>query len=358
MLKTHATQRQVAEDAGVSQETVSQVIRGVGRVGAETRERVLEAARRVGYCGNPLARAIRKRRFGAIAIIRCEQSGYSYLPDDFVKGVQPVLQREQLRLSLAQLPERFESDEAAIEKTSSALHGLMVDGLIVNMTESVPARLRNAIAATGLPAVWLNARLDSSCVLPDERGASLELAKFLAARTSAPPVYVGQSDAHSDRIGGHGLHFSVEERLQGYLDAMASLGLEPKAITADAIDAKLFRSLVEAAGSDGRCAFVCYGQREALSLLLAARESGLDLDRRVAACYFSHTPFWCDAVDRSLRYVKIPFMEMAKALMDALLDKIEKGDGFPVSPTRIPYDFSLFPRILEHSSYYEYPEFL
>jgi len=358
MSKTHATQRQVAEAAGVSQETVSQALRGVGRVGSETRERVLEAARRVGYCGNPLARAIRRRRFGAVGIIRCEQSGYSYLPDDFVKGIQPSLQREQLRLSLAQLPERFESDEAAIETTSSILHGLMVDGLIVNMTESVPERLKRAIAATGLPAVWLNARLDSSCVLPDERGASLELAKFLAARTSAPPVFITQSSAHSERIGGHGTHFSVEERRQGYFDAMASLGLKAECLSSDSIDARLFKSLVAAAGSEGRRAFVCYGQREALSLLLAARESGIDLDRRVAACYFSHTPFWCDAVDSCLRYVKIPFMDMAGTLISLLLDKMERGEDFPAAPVRIPYDISLFPRLLEHSSYYEYPEFL
>jgi DNA-binding LacI/PurR family transcriptional regulator len=54
--------RDIAAAAAVSQSTVSRVLSGVPtkvRIGAETRERVLEASQRLGYRPNPLARGLR-----------------------------------------------------------------------------------------------------------------------------------------------------------------------------------------------------------------------------------------------------------------------------------------------------------
>ena len=43
------TLRSVAQEAGVSIPTVSQVMRGTGRISEQTREKVLEAARKLHY---------------------------------------------------------------------------------------------------------------------------------------------------------------------------------------------------------------------------------------------------------------------------------------------------------------------
>lgn len=48
--------REVARRAGVSVTTASHALNGVGRVGAETRERVLAVAAEIGYRANPNAR--------------------------------------------------------------------------------------------------------------------------------------------------------------------------------------------------------------------------------------------------------------------------------------------------------------
>src|SRR5688572_22893430 len=56
------TMRDIAELAGVSQSTVSRVLNGVPTrvpIAEETRERVLVAARQLGYRPNPLARGLR-----------------------------------------------------------------------------------------------------------------------------------------------------------------------------------------------------------------------------------------------------------------------------------------------------------
>ncbi|BAS12620.1 HTH-type transcriptional regulator RegA [Arthrobacter sp. Hiyo8] len=63
--------KDVAAAAGVSVTTVSHVLNDVvyARVGAETRERVHEAARRLGYGPNRLAQALRTQRSGMIGFI-------------------------------------------------------------------------------------------------------------------------------------------------------------------------------------------------------------------------------------------------------------------------------------------------
>jgi len=63
--------KDVAAAAGVSVTTVSHVLNDVAyaRVGVETRERVHEAAQRLGYGPNRLAQALRTQRSGMIGFI-------------------------------------------------------------------------------------------------------------------------------------------------------------------------------------------------------------------------------------------------------------------------------------------------
>jgi DNA-binding LacI/PurR family transcriptional regulator len=60
--------RDVAEHAGVSLQTVSNVVNGSGRVGDETRARVLSSIEALGYRPNAVARSLRGGRVGIIAL--------------------------------------------------------------------------------------------------------------------------------------------------------------------------------------------------------------------------------------------------------------------------------------------------
>ncbi|MFB5673480.1 LacI family DNA-binding transcriptional regulator [Paenibacillus terreus] len=60
---------EVAELAGVSEATVSRVLNGVGPIKEETRQRVLEAAERLGYTPNAMARSLARRRSGNLGVV-------------------------------------------------------------------------------------------------------------------------------------------------------------------------------------------------------------------------------------------------------------------------------------------------
>lgn len=72
-IRRNATSRDVAALAGVSVATVSYVVNGRhNRVSAETRDRVLEAARQLGYAPNTSARGLRQRRTERVCLVVSE----------------------------------------------------------------------------------------------------------------------------------------------------------------------------------------------------------------------------------------------------------------------------------------------
>lgn len=68
--KTSApTMDDIAAEAGVSQMTVSRVMRGAGKTSPELRERVEQAARKLGYVQNRLASALREETSPLVAVV-------------------------------------------------------------------------------------------------------------------------------------------------------------------------------------------------------------------------------------------------------------------------------------------------
>lgn len=69
MVSQGATIRDVAKQAGVSTATVSRVVRGIGGVTPETRERVLDAIAKLNYQPNESGRALVNRRHDTLGLI-------------------------------------------------------------------------------------------------------------------------------------------------------------------------------------------------------------------------------------------------------------------------------------------------
>src|ERR687895_1245056 len=73
-----ATLKEVAEELGVAPSTVSNAYNRPDQLSAALRERVLEAARRLGYPGpDPLARGLRRGRAGAIGLVYDSRLSYA-----------------------------------------------------------------------------------------------------------------------------------------------------------------------------------------------------------------------------------------------------------------------------------------
>ena len=87
------TIRDVARRAGVSIATVSRVLNNRGDVSVETRERVREVARSVGYSADPAARALASQRTRLVAVVVGDNAGHRDLSLVFFGKVLAAISR-------------------------------------------------------------------------------------------------------------------------------------------------------------------------------------------------------------------------------------------------------------------------
>src|SRR5512139_192034 len=94
----------IARHTGVSLMTVSRTVRGLGRISASTRERVLAAANELGYRPNHAARATAVGRFNAVTIVFSTSARRSSLPRFVLDGIHDELARHRLHPNFAIVP--------------------------------------------------------------------------------------------------------------------------------------------------------------------------------------------------------------------------------------------------------------
>ncbi len=126
----------VATYAQVSQATVSRVMSGARPVGAEVEARVRAAALELGYTGNGIARALRKKRTDTVGMV--VPSILNPFFTMLVDGMENALYAEGKQLFLCD----SRDDPATEAKHLRSLMERQVDGIVISachVTKSVPA---------------------------------------------------------------------------------------------------------------------------------------------------------------------------------------------------------------------------
>ena len=146
------TTKDIARDLGISHSTVSRVLSGNARVpiAPRTRERVLEAARRLDYRPNALARSLKNGQTGVVGLY----SGFGTFDPriQFFAEVQSGLQIAGAQIGLDLLLHRAHSVGIGnSEQLLLELHDGRVDGFFVFTTESDP--LLQQLRDSHLPVV-------------------------------------------------------------------------------------------------------------------------------------------------------------------------------------------------------------
>lgn len=140
------TLRDVSEASGVSEMTVSRVLRNRGDVSAATRERVLEAAKRLGYVPNKIAGALASSRVNLVAVIIPSLSNLVF--PEVMYGISNVLEDTELQPVLGVTHYKPDREEKVLyEMLSWRPSGVIIAGL--ERSEAARAMLVNA----GIPVV-------------------------------------------------------------------------------------------------------------------------------------------------------------------------------------------------------------
>ncbi|MDR3709220.1 MAG: LacI family DNA-binding transcriptional regulator [Capsulimonadaceae bacterium] len=208
----------VARAASVSQATVSYVLNGksAGLVSDETRERVLAAARKVGYRPNSLAKALLKGRTNTIGVF-VSFLGSRYHAD-IVLGAQEVLEEHgySLLLTASETDHKARASRISFMMNHRVDAILLVGGFYEDMTQ--PLCLNEAVAER-LPCVVVDdayAHSTVDCVVSDDsQGLALavnHLKSFGHSRIAyLPAPWKGTT---------------ADARINGYIRAMTAAGLD------------------------------------------------------------------------------------------------------------------------------------
>lgn len=156
---TRASIRAVASLAGVSPSTVSRALNSPELVNAETRQRVLDCAERLGYQPNRAAQSLVLGRTRNVGLIVPDIANPFFAP--FIKGVEAYFRDTEFAVFLADTDEDTATEarlaEAMVER---------VDGLILCAPRMSGTRLRAVAAKTDVVLAYRTSRTAPS-VLPD-----------------------------------------------------------------------------------------------------------------------------------------------------------------------------------------------
>ena len=140
------TLRDVSEASGVSEMTVSRVLRDRGDVSQATREKVLLAAKTLGYVPNKIAGALASQRVNLVAVIIPSMSNMVF--PEVMTGINSVLENTDLQPVVGitdYLPEKEE--KVLYQMLSWRPSGVIIAGL--EHSDASKAMLR----AAGIPVV-------------------------------------------------------------------------------------------------------------------------------------------------------------------------------------------------------------
>ena len=205
------TIRDVAAAAGVSISTASKALNGQGKLRAETRDRVAQAARQLDFAPNTLAQALLAGRSFTVGLITTDSFGRFSIP--VMLGAEDALGTGLISVFMCDTRDDPERERRYIEMLSAR----RVDGLIVTGRRIEP---RPALrAGPGIPVVYAMTQPDDggAAVLPDDEGGGRLAADHLLA--------IGRRRiAH---VAGPERFLAARLRARGFSAALTAAGAEP-----------------------------------------------------------------------------------------------------------------------------------
>jgi LacI family transcriptional regulator, gluconate utilization system Gnt-I transcriptional repressor len=207
------TLRDVSEASGVSEMTVSRVLRNRGDVSEVTREKVLAASRTLGYVPNKIAGALASQRVNLVGVIIPSLSNMVF--PEVLTGISDTLDGTGLQPVVGVTNYSPEREEAVLyEMLSWRPSGVIVAGL-----EHSPAA-RAMLEAADVPIVEImdvdGAPVDNMVGISHRR-AGWKMAEAIIAAGYRRIGFLGTMMPHDHR---------ARKRLEGFEEALALSGLQ------------------------------------------------------------------------------------------------------------------------------------
>ncbi|QJD86980.1 LacI family DNA-binding transcriptional regulator [Cohnella herbarum] len=310
--------KEVAKLAGVSEATVSRVLNGIGPMKESTRDRVLEAAKRLNYELNAVASSFARGKSGNLGVV------LPYVPkvhlfstyyfSELLSGIGEAVRSKGYGLLLMFRDPAVAYDYVSLYRTQR------VDACIVLGASEIDSEKEgiNRLADEGLPFCVMDQRFDNplvSIVAADHEQGSYEAVRHLL-------------DKGFKRIGflnGSPQYSNSRDRMTGYGRALRDAGI------------RLDESIVYEGNysrTSGRLAAIpvhrdlsrldaifVSNDRMAIGLMQGLREQGCRLPEDLKVVAYDDSDA-ASVTEPPLTTVKVPFYDMGRLAAEKLLTRL------------------------------------
>jgi len=305
LARSRPTQRQIAEEVGVSRTTVSLVLNDVPdvRISPETRQRIVEVARRLNYYPDAAARTLVSGRTQTVGFVLCQTHDRifadAFLPE-VLHGVGDAVQESGFHVLVHSV-----EDVTAPDAYVGLVREKQTDGIILSGPRSDDRQLAR-LRAEGFPVVLLGqlSGSDFPFVDVDNIGAAkqavnhlLELGhRRIGMITNAPLAYTAARD-----------------RLTGYRQALEEAGLaydQDLVCYGDFREESGFRAMRQLLSlAEPPTAVFVASDLVAFGALVAIKEQGLRVPDDVSVVGFDDVRL-AHYVDPPLTTIRLPAYEL------------------------------------------------
>lgn len=314
--ENNVTLRDVAEKAHVSVATASRALSGRGYASSETKEKVLRAAKELGYKPNAAARQLKLNRTNTMGLIIADITNpfYSYLAD----GVLDCAKRLDYHVILCATDE----DSILEQEYLEVLMEERVDGIVAVPTGNNVDLWRQAIDL-GVKLVLADREVDSipdaDFVLVDNYKGAYEATDYLI---SSGHERIGILSGPTSTTTGQG-------RLQGYYAAHEDARLQ---IDENLVHIGTFKRESGAQGAHRLLSLdsppsAVFAANNVLgeTMMLAVRERGLQVPEDLSLIMFDDVP-WASLTSPKITVVAQPAYSLGFTAMQRLSQRLEEAD--------------------------------
>ena len=318
MKNKRVTSQDVADLAGVSRTTVSLVLNDVEgiHISPETRQKVRDAADKLGYIPNATARALATRQARAIGLVMTRSPHHiasdTFLPQ-ILGGLLDTVKQHKLRLLIESVD--AEHQDRVYLELARAKH---IDGMILLTPRIDDAGLKK-LEEVEIPSVLMGKLTDSSLF-------SVDVNNRLAARKATQYLIELGHTKIACISNARPSYSAAPDRVLGYKDALIAAGISPDSdlIQYGDFDPQSgFASMQALLASEKKfTAVFVASDNVAMGAKSALRQAGLRIPDDISIVGFDDIP-WAKYSDPPLTTVRLPAQELASEACLMLLDLMQ-----------------------------------
>lgn len=304
------TLEDIAVQVGVSRATVSRALNNSSLVNERTKEQVLEAARRMRYRPNTLAKGLVKKQSCLVGVISSSLSNSFYTA--IIHGIEAALSSTEF------IPIFFDScsnPDKEKEHLDTVLR-LQVDGIILSTTWPSTTIFSDVIAAK-VPLVFVDnimQNIPAHSVTIDNYYGTRTVVEYLIANNHKNIYYLSGCD----------YIYVNRRRLEGYCDAMRDAGLAEHVYESGVTlnDGYVtMKALLESGEMRFPASVCCLCDETAIGAIKAIKEYGLSVPDDMSVVGFDNLEI-AEFIHPSLTTIAQPRFEMGKTAAEILLSCI------------------------------------